>query len=248
MDREPCFWTTTQPGFNTPHRERQVMVDGRRVREKFPQRGHQGDYDDLRPARGIRSVLMIRHDGHTVQVALTNAAAHLDHTTPWGQYQLMKARSLGWFQPSQCPCALLLTGELTREHIVQVEILNSRPCDPGTYSVKAPCPHVLAERAARTAQHNRDEAERLASFRDQGEKIIDAQRAQTAELVGAITAALGNAKVDTTELYAAIADAVNTAVSGKTPDMEDLKATVAAAVASALERSERPDRPDRRGR
>lgn len=190
MDREPIFWVSTSNGSNARERERIVMKDGQKRIERFPQRGHQGDYDDKRPANGVRSYLMVRHDGHTIHMAMTNAAAHLDPTTTFGQYQLAKARHLGWFRLGQCPCAMLLTGDLVADHIVNKAMLKEAPCAPGTYTPSKPCPHALAEQAARQKSHGAYEAKRMAGFKDATEKLVEAGNEQTEKLIGAITDAI----------------------------------------------------------
>lgn len=200
MNREPIFWTTTTPGYNASDRERRVWVDdvlpnGKKIRkqatEKFPQRGHLGDYETRFQAPGERWMLVVRHDGHEVRAVLTNGAAHMDSATGYGQYVRAKARALGWYDPRQCPCALLATGGLQPEHIVSEEVKAAEPCRPGAYDPKKErCPHSIAEKAARMAATKEIQDQREIAFKTKEDKLLEvmreqleAQRAQTAALV-----------------------------------------------------------------
>ena len=181
IKREPCFWLTTSEDAN---RERTItrMVGGRKVTEKIPQHGHEGDYENKRKGRGRRYVKVVRHEGHTVPLLLTNAAAHLTQG-PYAQYQMAKARSLGWYPEGACPCALYIGRELTADQVVSEEVRDGTPCASGTHSIANPCKHDLAERKARAAQWNADQAEKMAGFRDADERNQAAQREINKELV-----------------------------------------------------------------
>lgn len=185
--REPIFWTSTSPGYNDPDRRRVTRKDGELIIERVPQRGHSGDHDwtDRRPAQGVRYVDMVKSDGHIVAVVLTNAAAHMDPTTPYGQHIMAKGRFFGWFQPSACPCAIISNGSLKRDQFASPQVRNGTPCAPGTYSAKEPCPHAAAEIEARRAKHAAKEAEREANYKSKEDKILDGQREQTEALVAA---------------------------------------------------------------
>lgn len=201
IQREACFWLTTSEDPNR-ERTRTRMVNGRKVIEKLPQHGHEGDYENKRRARGRRYIMVVRHEGHTVPLLLTNAAAHLTHG-PYAQYQLGKARALGWYPMGGCPCALYIGQELSADQVVSDAVKKGTPCKPGTHSAEHPCEHDLAERAARTALWNADQAERMSGFRDADEKNIAAQRELNKELV--------------VDVANAIADKMN-AKSGKKAD------------------------------
>lgn len=181
IQREACFWLTTS---EDPNRERNRirMVAGRKVTEKLPQHGHDGDYENKRKARGRRYIMVVRHEGHTVPLLLTNAAAHLQHG-PYAQYQLGKARHLGWYPMGACPCALFLSQELTADQVVSPEVKTGTPCEPGTHNSERPCKHDIAERKARTEAWNSDQASRMSGFRDADEKNHAAQRELNKELV-----------------------------------------------------------------
>jgi hypothetical protein len=187
MNREPIFWTTTQPGYNDRDRQRTITVEenGKKVRrtEKFPQRGHVGDYDDRRTAPGERWMLVVRHDGNEVRAPLTNGAAHMDSATAYGKYMRVKARFLGWFDPRQCPCALRVTNELLPETLVSEEALTGQPCQPDPDHKERRCAHSIAEKAARTAKHNVVQSQREIDFKSKEDKILDAMRDQTAALM-----------------------------------------------------------------
>ena len=181
FDREPCFWTSPTPGYNTADRQRTFMKDGKRVTERFPQKGHAGDYDDpnRRKASGTRYIRVIDHYGNEIFHTLTNAAAHLDHTAPFGQYMLGKARAFGWFMPGQCPCALLSTGELHRDHLVDRSLMSATACQPGSYSYENQCPHSKAEQAARKAQNKAVQDEREARTKGDGMRQLEATELMT---------------------------------------------------------------------
>lgn len=189
FDREPCFWTSTTPGYNTGDRQRTYMRNGKRVTEKFPQRGHAGDYEDRRKAPGVRFIRVIDHHGHEIFHTLTNAAAHLDHTAPFGQYMMAKARHFGWYMPGQCPCALIATGELHKDHIVSDEVRNGQPCPPNSYSYENPCPHSVAERKARQAQNDAVQRDREEKMKGIGVKHLEATQELTNKVVEALLAA-----------------------------------------------------------
>lgn len=180
--REPCFWLTTTEN-PKPERERLLIVNGRKVIEKFPQHGHDGDYENKRKARGMRYVRIVRHEGHVVPLLLTNAAAHLDPSGPYGNYQRRKARKMGWYPAGGCPAALLAAGELDRDNIVSEVPKTTKPCKPGTYSFAEPCEHDKAERAARAAQWKTDQDERLSGFKTDADKHIEETRRMNKELV-----------------------------------------------------------------
>lgn len=204
MNREPIFWTTTSPGYNTSDRERTVMYDDvhpvtgkvtkKRGVEKFPQRGHLGDYEDRRTAPGERWMLVVRHDGHEVRAPLTNGAAHMDSATGFGQYVRTKARALGWYDPRQCPCALLAIGMLQAEHIHSDEVRTARPCTR-TGREKDRCEHSLAEQKARQLNQRQIQDDREEAFQTKEDKMlemmkmqIDAQNKQTAAIVDRMNA------------------------------------------------------------
>lgn len=196
FNSEPIFWTTTQPHYNTADRERTKVIGGKKVREKFPQTGHVGSYDDKEKARGVRFLLMVRHDGHAVFHCLTNGAAHMDHTTPYGQYALRKARYLGWFTPGECPCALVSTGEINGETLVDQSIRSSNPCAPGSYSGQKPCKHALDEIHARREQNTAIQEEREASSKTKDDKMLEMQREMTDALIKATVKQHGGEIVD----------------------------------------------------
>lgn len=204
MNREPIFWTTTSPGYNDSDRQRAVTYDDvdpetgevtkRRGIEKFPQRGHLGDYEDRRTAPGDRWMLVVRHDGHEVRAPLTNGAAHMDSATGYGQYMRTKARALGWFDPRQCPLSLLQVGGLQDEHIHERSIIGQHACTR-TGREKDRCPHSIAEKKARALNTRKIQDQREQAFRTKEDKMlemmkmqIDAQNAQTAAIVERLNA------------------------------------------------------------
>lgn len=202
--REPCFWTTSnsaQTGYNSPDRERSIVVDGERRRIKHPQVGHQGDYDQ--PVRswgeGTRWMRVIKTNGSEVFYVLTAGAADLDPNSQYALERRAKARAFGWFSIGACPVALLRAGQLEPGHFAERGLLDAQPCDPGSYSFRRPCPHVHVEAAARRAKHNAVDAELAASFankaeqaqRDHTSALVAAQREQTEALIAVLGTALG---------------------------------------------------------
>lgn len=187
FDREPCFWTSNAPGYNTRDRQRTFMVNGEKRTERHPQRGHAGDYENRLKAPGTRYIRMVDHHGHEIFHTLTNAAAHLDHTAPFGQYQLAKARFLGWFMPGACPCALLATGELKANHVVAKQIVGEKPCAPGSYSYENQCPHSKAERDARMAVTKAKHDKLVAAHKGDAALNLEATQQMTKTVTEAVT-------------------------------------------------------------
>jgi hypothetical protein len=187
FDREPCFWTSNSPGYNTNDRQRTFMKNGVKVTERHPQRGHAGDYENRLKAAGTRYIRLVDHHGHEIFHVLTNAAAHLDHTAPYGQYALAKARYLGWFMPGQCPCALLATGEMKRHHFVDQSLVGQAPCDPKSCSYENQCKHSLAERAARMAVTQAAHVKREQIMKGDATLNLEATQAMTKTVTEAVT-------------------------------------------------------------
>lgn len=187
FDREPCFWTSPTPGYNTRDRQRTFMKDGRKVTERHPQRGHAGDYENRLKAPGTRYIRVVDHHGHEIFHTLTNAAAHLDHTAPFGQYMMGKARFLGWFMPGHCPCALLATGDLRPDHIVHRALLSDKACTPGSYSYENQCPHSKAERAARMAVTQEIHEKRERTMKGDATLNLEATQQMTKTVTEAVT-------------------------------------------------------------
>lgn len=207
--REPTFYTTTnseQIGYNKPDREGLIISGGQSVRIRHPQAGHQGDYDAVIRMRGegYRYITIVKSDGSTVFYALTNGAADMNPNSEYAQDRKQKARFFGWFRLGQCPVALLGAGELNQEHFADSSLLSAQACQPGTHSLEKPCPHALAEIAARRAKHAARESESAEAFAD---KQAAAQRAQTEALTSAMA-----------EQTNAIVGTLATALGGKSED------------------------------
>lgn len=172
-NHEPIFWTSTQPNYSDKDRVKESMIDGKRVRERIPQRGHVGEYDNYTMAPGVRFIRVIRHDGHIVDSVLTNGAAHMDPHSAYGQYIQAQHRHFGWFGAGECPCALVASGRFSRECLVHPANRDAQPCEPGSYSGQKPCPHTVAELRARREQHNGLMAEKEASSKSKDDKLIE---------------------------------------------------------------------------
>jgi hypothetical protein len=187
--REPIFWLTTSEHSNgNGERTRVRMINGRKVTEKVPQIGHDGscDYENKVRARGTRYMMVIRHEGHEIPLMLTNAAAHLDASGPYGGYMRRKARFLGWYPSGTCPCALRAAGELRDDHIVSDEVRQAHArgesC-PDQANMAKPCKHDIAEREARRKQWAVDHAEKMSAYKTDAEKLNAEQRAMNGELL-----------------------------------------------------------------
>ncbi len=183
MATDPCMWLRAPaPNFVGAARER--FENGRRIVERHPARGHLGEGpDDVKPATGTRYITVVRHDGHTVFLCLTNAASHLDTNTPWAQYQRAKCFLLGWFEIGKCPLAALydermFPGHFHDQSIVEAKNNGEPPCNPKDCSEDSPCRHALAEKAARVKNNVAYHAEKMPGFQAQA----DADRANAAQL------------------------------------------------------------------
>jgi hypothetical protein len=194
VEREPCLWMQT--GQDTEGLRSRLVPgpNGRPVKERFPQRGMQGDYDDPRPASGIRFLYFVNDYGNTIPMVLTCGASHLDHTTGFGQYQLSQASFLGYFQPGSCPCALLSSGQLRMHHIVSDDVKNGSPCAPGSFSFEKPCPHSVAEKAARLARSREDYEAQERRYKSSADAQVE-QQAKTTELLSRIVEKMADGPV-----------------------------------------------------
>jgi hypothetical protein len=180
FNETPIYWTTTQAGYNDSDRTRRYMRNGKRVVEKLPQSGHVGTYDDKRRARGTRYVKMIDSAGNEIAHTLTNAAAHMDPNTGYGQHMKAKARGLGWYAIGECPCALIAAREINSEAFLVDEIRDgtATPCVKDSYKgdhLETMCPHAKAERAARQAANAAREADREEKSKTAESKLLEQQ-------------------------------------------------------------------------
>jgi hypothetical protein len=174
----PIFWTTTQAGYNDSDRTRRYMRNGKRVVEKLPQSGHVGDYNDKRRARGTRFVKMIDSAGNEMAITLTNAAAHMDPNTGYGQNVRAKARHFGWYAIGECPCALIATGEINREAFMVDSVRDGQPCSRDSFKgdhLDTMCPHAKAERQARMDANKAREQEREEKVKTNESKLLEQQ-------------------------------------------------------------------------
>ena len=180
------MWTSTRPEYNKADRERSHVKNGRLVIERIPQTGSQGEYDNRQPITSVRRWLpMLNHGGHEVPVVFTNAAADLNNTGPFAQYQWAMTRAMGWFWIGACPVALASSGELRTHMVVDQAILDDQPCALGTYGETNPCKHVASERAARARQNAENEAAREQAYKTDTDRQIAAQRDMNAQLIAA---------------------------------------------------------------
>lgn len=199
MKREPIFWlTTSDPRNGAAERERVIMVDGEPRVEKIPQHGHQGDYENRSRAPGVRYIKVVRHEGHTVALLLTNAAAHLDPTTGYGNYMRSKARALGWYPEGACPLALLAAGEISANQLASEELRapKAQACAARTSNQANPCKHDLAERAARAVKWGKKQRERAAAFATDADRYAKELREANKEMVVDVANAVAAKLVD----------------------------------------------------
>jgi len=191
VGREPCFWSMTpssNPGYNLVDRERFIVVNDEQGnpiqrKEKFPQRGHLGDYEDRQAAPGQRFATVVRHDGNVAHVPLTNAAAHLDPNTPYGQYMRQKGFFLGWFGLESCPAALIQAGQLRPSTIVDKSILTAAPCPRNSYSADNVCPHCVAETKARQAVQRAKNDAQADAHKNSSDRQAEAAASQSTSMV-----------------------------------------------------------------
>jgi hypothetical protein len=62
--------------------------------------------------------------------------------------------------------------------VIDKSLLNEKPCSDRTYSASKPCPHLLAEQAARQKRHADDWKERAAGYKTEADKVMEAATAQ----------------------------------------------------------------------
>jgi hypothetical protein len=167
---------------------------GEPVMEKIPQRAHDGDSDPRKPVMVHATwIHYLRHDGHCTRVKITNAAADLDTDQLNGKYHRAKARHYGWIPLSACPCAMRVAGQIAAAQLRSEEARTGSPCAPGTHSEMRPCPHVLAEEAARKEARRRIQAARDVAFEPEAQKLLKGQQQQTTEIVTGVANALADA-------------------------------------------------------
>lgn len=112
--RKPRDWNDDGSLKESPRDRR-----GQLVRERVPAIGHEGsDIRHMTPLRGVKRFSdYLRDDGHTVPIAMTNAAAHVpDEDTSYQRDRVAKGKYFGWIEwPNRCPCALAAVDELRPE-------------------------------------------------------------------------------------------------------------------------------------
>jgi hypothetical protein len=203
MQREPILWAQHASSMRTRiarrwDQESQAMVPvideetGEPVIEKIPQRAHLGssDYDKPELVKHVGWMLVLRHDGHEVFFKLTNAAAQENLNESYCHFMRAKARHFGWLNVGRCPLAAVAAGEVKREQLADRSV-KGEPCPNSTSS--RPCKHYIAERDARRDRNKKREAKRDAAFKPEAERMLEAQRQQTTEIVSGVGAVLADA-------------------------------------------------------
>jgi hypothetical protein len=186
---EPILWV------NKARRKVTIRVDNEEREERFPQRGHTGssDYDKPTEATFKRWERYIKACGTDARVPVTNAAAHLDDQSEYGRMIRAKAKTLGWIPVGLCPCAMIMTGALNARLVVDPDVRKGKPCQPGSYAIDKPCPHLVAEQKARRAAHAIREQKRAIALKGDVEKLLEGQQEQTKQLVDAVSTAIAQA-------------------------------------------------------
>lgn len=189
---------------NIAKREHERVANGRLIKERVPQTATFGDYDSPKAAmRRWRSV--VDANGNDVRVVITTAAADIDVDGPYARRMRLKWRYHGWFEKAACPVALYLNGDLYENHLVDANTLadahERRACAPGAHSDGNPCPHVVAEMAARRAKSAAYDAERQKNFKSETEKLLEGQARNNEDLLkgllGTVTKAVSDAASST---------------------------------------------------
>jgi len=196
---DPILWVTTNPGdMNNTHPRRTLRTqrpDGTVVVERVPQRcSDNNDYDNPSVKTNYkRWVRVVKQCGTEVRIPITNAAAHTDPNTGYAAHLREKCIAFGWYTYGKCPVAEILGGEHDRRAFISPEVLEAVAkgvaCVPGTFSEAKPCPHCLAEKAARSARHLAEWKTREHAVLTEAEKQNVSTQKQTAEALQAIAAA-----------------------------------------------------------
>jgi hypothetical protein len=248
MAREPVLWahkadrhrTLIAKVFNPATGQLEPVIDpdtGLPVREKVPQRAHDGNstnYDNPPLARMQRWMHVLRHDGHVVRMVINMAAADIEGADFVGRERRAKALFFGWIPVGMCPFAMLASGQLRPQQVVmlgggdqaQIEdaarAARARACDPRTCSESRPCEHYIAEERARKDRQKRKQAKTDAGFQSEADRLLKGQEQQTEKIVTGVSEAMAKA----------FASAGGMSPGALSPDQ--LAAVVAEAVARTL--------------
>lgn len=186
---------------NRPQPTITKIVAGRRVVERIPQTASFGTYDSPTQAPP-RWRKVIDSYGNELRVPMTTAAADLDTEGGYGRLQRSKWRHFGWYEVGHCPCAMFMNNELGRNHFVSQEVLASalagKACQPGTYSVSAPCEHSIAEMEARRNLNVQENNERMRAFQSESDKIIAANAKHSQDMALQVASAVASAMAQAT--------------------------------------------------
>lgn len=193
VNREPIFWAHMNEEVNKAERQTIRIVNGKRIVEKRPQMPHIGDYEVRVRAPGQRYIIMVKEDGNVVPIVHTCAAADLNMGSGYANSIKQKSLFLGRFPLAMCPCAMMMAGTLRPNTVVSDEVREGTACARGTHSLDKPCPHALAELAARREQHNAVEHEITMKYREEEERKLAAQREMNKELLEGVATSTANA-------------------------------------------------------
>jgi hypothetical protein len=165
----PIYWLPLQQA-SSPATSKGTWQDNKTRRpdgtvERLPLLCHMGDnYEDREqhPRAQARYVMIVRHEGHTVPLLMTNGAADLTRGT-YAQYMAGKARKFGWYLLHVPLCRQIKSGDVRKDKIVCRELLASKKLCPAKHYPEG-CPCSVRERAARQAAHVANEAARDSVF------------------------------------------------------------------------------------
>ncbi len=149
---------------------------GAPVMERVPATGKVGlvrvvaDIEGLKPQREPRSIPYLRADGHVTNNVIRAAAASQPGTdNSFAMYTIAKAKHEGWIQVGTCPIDEVQRGNIRAQSIADKGVRaavdkHEVPCARSSLGVmnpsNPPCPHFIAEEAARKERRGTLEAKR----------------------------------------------------------------------------------------
>lgn len=162
---------------------------GRPAFERVPQTGRVGvvrqveDIASTKPMQEVRSVKMLRDDGHEVHCPIRSAAAaghgEKGSDNSMSRYVFAKAKHNGWIPEGACPVDLVLRRERSHLQLYSQEVRKAverrDACAPHEVGAKnPPCRHYVAERDARGARRLKEHEAQEARNKSAAERTTDA--------------------------------------------------------------------------
>lgn len=190
--RRARVWNATAKEWTTPVYEKGHPRAGRPLVERIPGSGYDGPPTAVTPMKRRRFIEMLRHDGHMVFVPITNAAAHMpDSDVSCETDRRLKGKYFAWIERGHCPAALLLGNQIPAEQFRADTRGWTSQCNQRDLGEKnPPCPHFLAEQAARIAQRADETAEIESKYASEAEKHTAAIRDLATNLTDAVKTAV----------------------------------------------------------